>query len=92
MEIMETKDRKQIVQVGSMLKGVRKILERIYTRINLEDVEMLPVLSIVKYEMIQVEKMQGEIEKWAGCTALEPETCELPVGLSEPWAVLSTFC
>lgn len=54
MEIMETKDRKQIVQVGSMLKGVRKILERIYTRINLEDVEMLPVLSIVKYEMIQV--------------------------------------
>jgi hypothetical protein len=51
---MESKDRKQIIQVGSVVKGVHKVLERIYSRINVDDKEMLPVLSMIKYEMIQV--------------------------------------
>lgn len=58
--------------MGSVLKGIRRILERIYTRINLDEVEMLSVLSMIKYEMIQVEKMQSEIEKWGGLAADEP--------------------
>ena len=49
------------MQIGSMLKGIHKVLERIYSRINLDDVEMLSILSMVKYEMIQVDKMQSEI-------------------------------
>ena len=50
-----------VVQAGSVLRGVHKVLERIYSRINIEDIDMLPVLSMIKYEMIQVDKMQGEI-------------------------------
>lgn len=46
---MESRDKKQVVQAGCVLKGVHKVLERIYSMINIEDVEMLPVLSMVKY-------------------------------------------
>ena len=53
---------------------------------------MLPVLSTIKYEMIQVEKMQGEIEKWVGLAAEEPETSNLSPALAEPWGLLATFC
>ena len=59
MEIMESKDRKSVSQVASALRGIHRVLERIYSRINVDDVEMLPVLSMVKYEMIQVDKMKG---------------------------------
>jgi hypothetical protein len=50
-----------VVSTGAVLKGIHKVLERIYSKINIDDIEMLPVLSMVKYEMIQVEKMQGEV-------------------------------
>ena len=53
---------------------------------------MLPILSTIKYEMIQVEKMQMEIEKWMGSAAEEPETRNLSPALAEPWGLLATIC
>jgi hypothetical protein len=40
-----------------MLKEVKRVLDSIYSRINLDDCLMLPVLSVVKYELIQIDKM-----------------------------------
>jgi len=61
LETLEKKDKKNYGLVRRIVIGVRKVLEKIYTKINLDDIEMLPVLSVVKYELIQLEKVQGEL-------------------------------
>lgn len=61
MEVLDSREKKGYASISSLLRGVKRVLEKIYTRINLEDTEMLPVLSIVKYELIQLEKVQSEV-------------------------------
>jgi hypothetical protein len=49
LEKLETKDTKIYPLLCFILKTLRRVLDGIYTRINLDNEEMLPVLSIVKY-------------------------------------------
>ena len=52
--MLEKKDVKINAFVSLILKAVKKTLERIYSQIKLNEGGMVPVLSMVKYELMQI--------------------------------------
>lgn len=70
-------------------------MDGIYTRINLDNEEMLPILSIVKYELIQIEKVYSEVEK-VFPIQLTDETLQqvsIPADLNDLWKkIQETSC
>ena len=54
LEMLEKKDVKINAFVSLILKAVKKTLERIYSQIKLNEGGMVPVLNMVKYELMQI--------------------------------------
>ena len=46
----------------TVLKKLRQILDKIYNKITLNNTDMLPILSMIKYENIQISKIEEEFK------------------------------
>lgn len=42
----------------TVLKKLKQILDKIYNKITLNNTDMLPILSMIKYENIQISKVE----------------------------------